>query len=62
VEAAAQMEMLSEPGGVCVTQSVWEQVAARIDVRFEPLPHAVLAGSAWRGFRAALRRPEGAVR
>jgi class 3 adenylate cyclase len=51
VDAAAQMEMLSTPGGVCVTQGVWERIEGRVDQRFAELPAAELGGARLRAWR-----------
>jgi class 3 adenylate cyclase len=62
VEAAALMEMLSAPGGVCVSAAVYEQTAGKSELRFEPMSDSELASSPWRGFRSAPRAPERARR
>ncbi len=37
VNIAARLEKLAEPGGICVTQSVRQQVAGKLDLTFEDL-------------------------
>jgi class 3 adenylate cyclase len=37
VNIAARLESLAEPGGICVSQSVYEQVAAKLSVPFRDL-------------------------
>ena len=34
---AARLEGLSEPGGICLAQSVFDQVKDKLDLTFEPL-------------------------
>jgi TolB-like protein/class 3 adenylate cyclase len=36
VNVAARLEALAEPGGICVAQSVYNQVKGKLDVAFEP--------------------------
>jgi adenylate cyclase len=62
VEAAAQMEMLAGPGGVCVSAEVQAELAARGELRFEPLSEAERAGGPWRGYKASAHGPERAQR
>ncbi len=52
VDAAAQMEMLAPPGGVCVTHEVWRRIEGRIDARFSEVPAAELAGAPLRAWRS----------
>lgn len=35
VNVASRLEGLSEPGGICISQTVWEMVRDRVQVRFE---------------------------
>ena len=42
VNIAARIQTLSEIGGICVTQAVWEQVADRVDVGFDELGEKTL--------------------
>jgi adenylate cyclase len=35
VNVAARLQELAEPGGICVSAAVWQQVGDRLDVRFE---------------------------
>ena len=37
VNVAARLEDLSEPGGICLAQSVFDQVKDKLDLTFEPL-------------------------
>jgi adenylate cyclase len=37
VNIAARLEPLAQPGSVCVSQNVYEQVARKVDGAFEPL-------------------------
>lgn len=62
VDAAAQMEMLATPGGVCVTQDVWERIEGRVDQRFAELPAAELAGARLRAWRTPAPVGRGAGR
>lgn len=42
VNVAARIEALAEPGGICLSSSVLEQVRGKVDVRFEPLSRRTL--------------------
>lgn len=46
VNIAARIEPLAEPGGVCISGAVYEQVRAKISDRFEKLDHRPLKGVA----------------
>src|SRR5947208_3242983 len=37
VNIAARLEALAEPGGICVSRVVWDQVRDRLDYTFEDL-------------------------
>ena len=42
VNVASRIEQLAEVGGICVTQAVYEQVADRVDAKFEELGEKTL--------------------
>jgi adenylate cyclase len=44
VNIAARIEPLAEPGGVCVSSAVYEQVGTKVPDRFEKLPARALKG------------------
>jgi TolB-like protein/class 3 adenylate cyclase len=60
VNVAARLEGLAEPGGICVSQVVWDQVHDKLDLAFEDMGDQTIKDIA-RPVRAYAFRPEGLV-
>jgi TolB-like protein/class 3 adenylate cyclase/Flp pilus assembly protein TadD len=58
VNVAARLEGLAEPGGICVSRVVWDQVRDRLDYAFEDLGEQSVKNIA-RAVRVYALRPEG---
>jgi adenylate cyclase len=62
VNVAARLEALAEPGGICISGAVYDQVRDRLDLRFEDLGDREVKNidrpvSVWRWVKDAARAP-----